>query len=223
MTYKLSPHSLNLYVECPRCFYETVSEKITRPSGPFPSLPSGMDLIIKKRFDELRKTGKLPKELSALENVSLFKDEKLLKEWRNQRRGLIWTFEDGNSLCGSLDEVLQTSDGKLIVMDNKTRGFPLKATPDYYKLQLDIYNLLLRKRGFETGDYSVLLFYYPKEFNQDGSVKFDNTIVKFPVDVENAEKTFRDAINLLNNKKPRASKECKFCAWKRPVKDKRNT
>ncbi len=214
MTYKLSPHSLNLYVECPRCFYETVAEKKARPSGPFPSLPSGMDLIIKKRFDEFRKQGILPPELNGLEGLSLF-NEDILKEWRNQRKGMLWTVENENSLTGSVDEILQTTKGNLVVLDYKTRGFPLKEPPIYYKLQLDLYNLMLRKNGYKTEDYSLLLFFYPEAFKEDGNVKFNNTIVKFPVDVENAEKTFRDALQLLEGKKPRASKECKFCEWKK--------
>jgi hypothetical protein len=213
MTYKLSPHSLNLYAECPRCFYETVAEKKGRPSGPFPSLPSGMDLIIKKRFDSFRKSGKLPPELKSLERLTLFTGD-VLKEWRNQRKGMLWTVEDENSLTGSVDEILQSSNGNLIVMDNKTRGFPLKDTPKYYRLQLDLYNLMLRKNGYKTEDYSVLLFFYPDSFNRSGSVKFNNTIVKFPVDVVSAEKTFRDALTLLKGKKPLASEECKFCEWK---------
>ncbi len=215
MTYKLSPHSLNLYVECPRCFYETVAEKKARPSGPFPSLPSGMDLIIKKRFDTFRKSGNLPPELKSLEGLTLFQDEALLKEWRNQRKGMLWIVEDEHSLTGSVDEILQTTNGNLVVLDYKTRGFPLKDTPTYYKLQLDLYNLMLRKNGYKTEDYSLLLFFYPDSFNRSGSVKFNNQIVNFPVDVDSAEKTFRDALQLLKGKKPESSEECKFCEWKK--------
>ena len=213
MTYKLSPHSLNLYVECKRCFYEDLVNKVKRPSGPFPSLPSGMDLIIKKRFDEFRGEKILPPEINSLEGLSLFTDD-ILKEWRNQRKGMLWNL-DKDSLTGSVDEILQATNGNLVVMDYKTRGFPLKDTPTYYKLQLDLYNLMLRKNGYETEEYSLLLFFYPDSFNKDGSVKFNNTIVNFPVDVESAEKTFRDAIKLLNGRKPRASKECKFCELKK--------
>ena len=53
--YKLSPSSLNLFVNCPRCFYLQVVKKIKRPDTPFPSLPSGMDDALKQkaRFLEL--------------------------------------------------------------------------------------------------------------------------------------------------------------------------
>src|SRR3989344_4511673 len=93
MTYKFSPSSLSLLKDCPRCFWLNFNKNIKRPDSIFPSLPSGMDKILKK--------GK-----------------------------------------------------KLIVLDYKTRGFPLKEdTHEHYQDQMDIYNFLLRKNGYETEDY----------------------------------------------------------------------
>src|SRR3989338_6521345 len=144
MPYKVSPHSLNLFVECPRCFYQQVRENKPRPHGPFPSLPSGMDIVIKRHFDLYRGTDMLPPELEGkgLEGVTLFEDKKLLSRWRNNRGGLVWTDSQGNMLQGAVDDVLK-KDGKLIVLDYKTRGFPLKDRPTYYQLQLDVYNFML--------------------------------------------------------------------------------
>ncbi|MBM3206912.1 MAG: hypothetical protein FJZ43_04810, partial [Candidatus Staskawiczbacteria bacterium] len=56
---KLSPSKLNLFLECHLCFW--LSEHgVHRPSGPFPSLPGGMDRKLKIYFDKYRKEGKLP-------------------------------------------------------------------------------------------------------------------------------------------------------------------
>ena len=60
MTYTLSPSSLNLLEECPRCFYLQVVNKIRRPRGPMSSIPIKMDSIIKKYFDIYRNKGILP-------------------------------------------------------------------------------------------------------------------------------------------------------------------
>lgn len=51
MTFKLSPSSLNLMLECPRCFWLQLVKKEKRPDTPFPSLPSGMDKVLKEHFD----------------------------------------------------------------------------------------------------------------------------------------------------------------------------
>ena len=63
MTYKLSPSSLNLMKECPRCFWLAKHKVWKRPSGIFPSLPSGMDKILKVHFDKFMEKDELPPEL----------------------------------------------------------------------------------------------------------------------------------------------------------------
>src|SRR3989344_7162620 len=96
MTYKLSPSSLNLLENCPRCFWLQIVKKILRPSGAFPSLPSGMDKMIKTHFDKFRDNGSLPPELNhhGVDAV-LFNDRELLKTWRNNFTGI--AFHDSHS------------------------------------------------------------------------------------------------------------------------------
>ena len=60
MEYKLSPSSLNLLQDCPRCFWLHFNKKIKRPSGPMSSIPIKMDSIIKHYFDRYREMEKLP-------------------------------------------------------------------------------------------------------------------------------------------------------------------
>ena len=52
----LSASTLKLYLECPRCFWLHLNKRIERPRGPFPSLPSGMDRVLKGYFETYRKT-----------------------------------------------------------------------------------------------------------------------------------------------------------------------
>lgn len=82
MPFKLSPSTLNLMHECPRCFWLSTHKVWTRPTGIFPSLPSGMDGILKIHFDNFMEKGKLPPELcdnSECKNLKLFDDKELLK------------------------------------------------------------------------------------------------------------------------------------------------
>jgi len=83
MPYKFSPSSLSLLKDCPRCFWLKFNKDIKRPEGIFPSLPSGMDKILKIHFDSFMRKGELPPELKELKDVKLFDDEDLLKVWRN--------------------------------------------------------------------------------------------------------------------------------------------
>ncbi len=210
--FKLSPSSLNLFIECPRCFWLDKHDVWKRPSGVFPSLPSGMDGILKVHFDKFRDKGELPPELcnnNHCENMKLFDDKELLKSWRSNFKGIRWTDENGNVLFGAVDNIL-VKDKKLTVIDYKTRGFPLKEdTAEHYQNQLDIYNFLLRKNGYETEDYSLLLFYYPKEVTETGQVIFNTELVKMKTKIKNAEEIFNKAIKLLNEKCPKGN--CEWC------------
>ncbi len=214
MSYKFSPSSLSLLKNCPRCFWLHFRKNIRRPAGIFPSLPSGMDRILKTHFDVFRDRGELPPELNKLNGkIRLFDDAELLEEWRNNFKGIKWIDKDGNQLRGAVDNILQKGE-KLIVLDYKTRGYPLKTdTHLYYKDQMDFYNFLLRKNGFKTENYAYLLFYFPLKVNEQGDVIFDTELVKMKVDVDNAEKIFKNALKVLKGDMPEPKTDCDYCKW----------
>lgn len=220
-SYSLSPSSLSLMAECPRCFWLHHNESKKRPAGIFPSLPSGMDLILKIHFDKFMTKGLLPPELKENKECTgckLFDDRTLLAEWRNNFKGIKWQDEKGNILHGAVDNLL-VKGKKIIVLDYKTRGFPLKEdTHEHYQNQLDIYNFLLRKNGYETEDYAFLLFYVPKEVTETGEVVFDTTLKKMKIDVNNAEIILNKAIKLLNGPCPKESSSEEECEWCRLIK-----
>jgi len=183
-----------------------------RPSGIFPSLPSGMDKILKEHFDKYVGKG-LPPSLKSLKGVKLFDDMAKLNLWRNNRKGLEWT-RNGNTLRGAIDNLLVSHD-KLIVLDYKTRGFPLKEdTAAHYQNQIDIYNLLLRKNGYKTLSYSYLLFYHPNSVDKRGNVKFNTDLVKITVDVKNGLRVFERGVAVLDGAMPLPAKDCEWCRWR---------
>ncbi len=210
--FKLSPSTLNLFKECSRCFWLAQHKVWKRPAGIFPSLPSGMDKIIKIHFDKFMKEGKLPPELcdnGECKNMKLFEDEDKLKIWQSNFKGIQWTDKKGNMLRGAVDNIL-IKGKKMIVLDYKTRGYPLKEdTAEHYRLQQNTYNFLLRKNGYETEDYFFLLFYIPKEVTATGEIIFDTELVKMDVDVKMAESMWKKALKLLNGDCPKDS--CEWC------------
>ncbi len=212
MTFKLSPSALNLMKDCPRCFWLTQHKVWKRPAGIFPSLPSGMDRILKIHFNKFRDKGQLPPELcenGECKDMKLFDDKEKLKIWQSNFKGISWEDKQGNELHGAVDNILVKGE-KLIVLDYKTRGYALKDdTAEHYRLQQNIYNFLLKKNGYETEDYFFLLFYVPSEVTETGEVIFDITLVKMKVDIESAEKVWEDALELLEKECP--SKCCEWC------------
>jgi len=212
MVYKLSPSALKQMQECPRCFWLAKHKVWRRPSGPMATLPSGMDRILKHHFDKFMEKGKMPPELcedKTCKGLKLFDNIELLNKWRVNFKGIVWEDKKGNILHGAVDNML-VKGKKLIVLDYKTRGFPLKEdTAKNSQLQLDVYNFLLRKNNYETEDYGLLLFYMPKEVTKTGEVIFDTELVKMDVDVKNAESVFNKALKLLNGDCPKDS--CDWC------------
>jgi len=202
--------------DCKRCFWLHFHGK-KRPSGIFPSLPSGMDLILKKHFDKFMDKGQLPPELKEnkeCKGMKLFDDKELLEIWRNNRKGISWQDENGNILQGAVDNIL-VKGKKLIILDYKTRGFPLKEdTAAHYQNQLDLYNFLLRKNGYDTEDFSFLLFYVPKEVKETGEVIFNTELVKMKINIKDAEKILEKALDILNKPCPcRHAEDEGVCPW----------
>lgn len=211
-TFKLSPSSLGLMQKCQRCFWLDKHNVWKRPRAPFSSLPNGMDLILKSHFDKFRDRNELPPELSEnghTKEMKLFEDEPLLIVWRDAFKGIQWKDPKGNILMGAVDNLL-TNGKKIVVLDYKTKGFPAKENDHIYSQhQLDIYNFLLRKNGYDTEDFALLLFYFPSNVTETGEFIFDTELRKVRINSENAEKLFNRAINLLNSECPDSG--CEWC------------
>ena len=80
---------MNLFLECPRCFYLSIVKGIKRPSSIFPSLPSGMDKVLKEHFDRFMEKGKLPPEIKEkCKDLKLFSDKEKLKIFRSNLKGI---------------------------------------------------------------------------------------------------------------------------------------
>lgn len=209
-----------------------LNERVARPRGIFPSLPGGMDLVIKDYFDTYR--GSLPPELEGEIDAShtvLMEDVATLNKWRNWRSGLTWhDTERDAQLFGALDDCLTTtkkmgSKTKMFYMplDYKTRGFPPKdgASEMYYQHQLDAYSLLLSENGYPVTDHAYLLYYYPREVKENGMVAFHTKPVKIATDIERARTLFQDAVDILKSAMPKehTAGACEFGVWYRLARE----
>lgn len=214
---RLSPSTLNLFLECPRCFWLHINERIYRPRGIFPSLPGGMDIVIKVYFDKFRIKGDLPPEIEGKVEGKLISDLTLLNKWRNWRTGLEYRDEAlGVTLFGALDDVLQ--DGEYYMpLDYKTRGFPPREgdSEKYYGNQLDSYALMLEANGYPAKGLGYLVYYYPNKVEENGLVTFNIKVVELKTDLERTKKVLKDAMKLLSGPIPPHHSECEYCLWGR--------
>lgn len=204
----LSATTLKLYQECPRCFWFHVNKKVERPRGPFPSLPSGMDRILKNYFELYRGRGELPPLIAkvvpgrlAHEPLTLgFTDEKL-----NAR------------LWGKLDDCLILADERLAPLDHKTRASPpddLSYSQQYYQFQMDVYTLLLERQGRATARKAVLIYYTPEDHETlHEGFPFSVTVHEIPTDPDRAYDVFRAGAKCLAGELPPSAPTCEYCRW----------
>ena len=212
---KLSPSALSLFKDCPRCFWLEKVKSIKRPRGIFPSLPGGMDRVIKAYFDTYRVKQTLPPELriDSFEGVHLYENHAQLERWRSWRTGLQFS-EDGSILSGALDDLLVKGD-RYIPFDYKTKGSPTNEedATKYYQTQLDCYALMLEANGMRTIGHGFLLYYSPKTVNDHGQVAFEVQPIRVATDTSRAKELFRRALAVLAGAAPKSAGACEYCNW----------
>ncbi len=221
----LSPSALNLFRDCPRCFWLEKIKSIKRPRGIFPSLPAGMDRVIKTYFDDFRKKGTLPPEfaVAGFKDVQLYANQAQLDLWREWKTGPRLEESDGSSLFGAIDD-LMVKDGKYIPFDYKTKGSPTSPedAEKYYQNQIDCYALLLERSGLPQAGHGYLLYYSPKQVSEKGWVNFNLQAIRLETKTDRAMKTFRAAVELLKGDLPESSERCEYCSWIRQFEPARN-
>lgn len=172
MSIKLSPSALNLFLECPRCFWLRFNKDINRPEGASSTLPRGMDYTLKNHYDNYRKEG-LPPELKGQVPGKLLQDQTKVKEMRGYGFG----FQLNNEVWfgGALDEVLELPDGAIVPLDNKTKGFPPKEAHWTHVAQMSGYSLILREKEFTTKNIAYLVhwFFDHKNMNPQNPLGFN--------------------------------------------------
>ena len=214
---KLSPNSLNLYYECPLCFWLDKRKGIKRPQ-PYPyALNMAVDHLLKEEFDKYRKKRELHPLLIA-HNIpaKLFPNQKLLNEWRNNFKGIsYYDAELDATLFGAVDDILEFSDGKLAPMDYKSTGSKAAKVYDRFQLQMDIYTFLLEKNGYQTAGKGCLAFYIvDKENGFADRLPFKKEIHIIDTDSSYVQKVFKEAVNSLRNQAPSShSPDCQYGHW----------
>lgn len=210
---RLSPSGLNIFLDCHRCFWLERNKNIKRPRGIFPSLPGGMDSVIKVYFDKYRVKNDMPPEVKDKLPGKLFSNMGTIKRWRSWLQTDL-SYEDKTinaTLSGALDDCL-TEDGFYIPLDYKTRGSELIEDPrKYYQTQLDCYCLILDSSGFKTKGIAYLLYFWPVEVFEKGMIQFKVESIRIETNIDSAKKIFRDAVTCLKQEIPSASPNCEYC------------
>jgi CRISPR/Cas system-associated exonuclease Cas4 (RecB family) len=226
--WRLSRSKIDLFLECPRCFYIDNKLGVKRPPGfPF-SLNAAVDFLLKKEFDAHRKnkTSHPLMEKYGL-NVIPF-DHEDMDKWRDSLKAGIEFFheETGMNISGGVDDVWINPDtGELHIVDYKATSKDTEVNldsdwQDGYKRQMEVYQWLFRKNGFNVSDTGYFVYVNGKRDKEafDARLEFDVSILPYKGNDSWVEKVLRDIKKNLEEKNiPEASKHCDYCLYKSAV------
>lgn len=220
--FKVSRSGIELFVECPCCFYLNNVKGIRRPSGlPF-NINKTVDTLLKKEFD-IHREKKTPHPLMTQYGIDAvpFAHEDM-DLWRENFKGVQYLHEPTNLLItGAVDDVWISSMGELIVVDYKATSKSEEVTldaewQDGYKRQMEIYQWLLRKLDFMVSSTGYFVYCNGRADRDgfNGRVEFDISVIPYSGDDSWIESTFLDLKKCLLSKKiPNASKDCEYCGY----------
>jgi CRISPR/Cas system-associated exonuclease Cas4 (RecB family) len=185
--FKVSRSKIELFVQCPRCFWLDVRYKITRPNSPPFNINKAIDELFKKEFDVHRKAGtQHPLQVKFKISAKPY-DHKDIDTWRENFVGVFTVHEPTNlHVFGAVDDVWVNEQGELIVVDYKatakdkeiTSLGPVGSWQDSYRRQMETYQWLLRANGHKVSDTGYFVY-----ANGDASKDAFNDVVEFRTNV----------------------------------------
>ncbi|HET8709107.1 MAG TPA: PD-(D/E)XK nuclease family protein [Candidatus Saccharimonadales bacterium] len=162
--YKVSRSKIELFKQCPRCFWLDVRLKITRPSSPPFNINKAIDELFKKEFDTYRKAGK-PHPLMIKFNVPAIPyQHEQLDTWRETFVGVVTIHKPTNlHVFGAVDDLWVNEAGEVIVVDYKATAKDREVSIDSgwqisYKRQMEVYQWLLRQNDLKVSDTGYFVY-----------------------------------------------------------------
>lgn len=239
----MSPTLMDTYRQCPRCAFDEMVLELKRPRGAYPTLPNGIDAIMKQYTDKFR--GTLPPELKHMSGYRIHEDTSLINTFRqwngiiastdimvkrpttaNPKREVAQTLV----LRGGIDELLINSTDQVVIIDFKTRKDEPSADygEKYYQHTVDTYAYMLEKNGYDVAPECYLWYWWPKEVDANGKMQFGQKILTMNcsgartydrlVTIANALPLRKVEWAAFRDQSP-ASSDCGYCKFNGEKKD----
>ncbi|MEX2514878.1 MAG: PD-(D/E)XK nuclease family protein [Candidatus Paceibacterota bacterium] len=222
-SFELSRSKIDLFVECPRCFYVDMRLGVKRvPGYPF-TLNNAVDELMKREFDEYRKDGKTHPimEEYGIDAVPFQHDD--LEDWRHPFTGIRRKHEaTGFTVYGAPDDIWKNPEGRLAVVDYKatSKQEKLSLSADWqgaWKRQMEVYQWLLRGQDFDVSDRGYFVYANADKSlaGLNGSLQFDLQILPYDGSDDWIDETIV-AIEecLMSDEVPPADAECDYCTYR---------
>lgn len=221
--FKLSRTKLELFLECPRCFYLDRRLGIGRPPGfPF-TLNNAVDTLLKKEFDIHRAKQSVHPLMKAygIDAVPLRHDK--LNEWRHNFTGIQYLHRPTNLLIyGAVDDIWINPQGEYIVVDYKATSSDNEVSLDSeyrqaYKRQMEIYQWLLQQNGYQVAATGFFVYANGRKDRRafDGKLEFSVTLLPYTGSTAWVDGAIVNAHQCLQSVTvPPAAGSCVYCQYR---------
>lgn len=221
--FKISRSKIDMFLNCPRCFYLDRVLGISQPPGyPF-SLNSAVDHLLKKEFDIHRAKNTRHPLMEAYGLDAIPYSHEMMNEWRENFKGVQYLHKPTNLLItGAVDDIwIDNKTKELIVVDYKATSKDAEVTLDAdwqisYKRQMEVYQWLLKQLGFPVSDTGYFVYCNGRKDNKsfDGRLEFNIKLIPYKGNSNWIEKAILDIKKCLDsNKIPESSSKCEYCKY----------
>lgn len=226
--FKLSRTKIELFVECPRCFYLDRRLGISRPPGfPF-TLNSAVDHLLKKEFDFHRAAGSAhPLMKTYGVDAVPFKHDNM-DQWRQNFVGVQHLHKPTNLIIfGAVDDVWVDPEGQLIVVDYKATSTNGKVSIDdeykiAFKRQMEVYQWLLRQLGHRVSARGYFVYANARKDKEafNAKLEFDVDLIPYVGNDDWVEPTIIKAHEcLMSSQLPEAAPDCNYCSYREEARE----
>ena len=227
--WRLSRSKIDLFVNCPRCFYVDNKLGVARPPGfPF-NLNSAVDHLLKKEFDIHRKERSSHPLMQSYGIEAIPYQHEDIDIWRDNFKGLEFKHKStGMTISGALDDVWVNSDDELIVVDYKATSKDGEITAleeDWhvgYKRQMEVYQWLLRKMGHNVSSTGYFVYANGQKDREafDAKLEFDVTLIPYTGNDAWLEPTILEIKKTLDmGSAPLQGEDCDYCRYRGAVRE----
>lgn len=226
--FKVSRSKIELFMQCPRCFWLDVRLKIKRPDGPPFSINKAIDEMLKKEFDSYRLRGEPHPWMTDNQIKAVPMKHELLDKWRQTFIGVSTLHEPTNLyVFGAIDDLWADDAGQIYVVDYKATAKQREVSLDAdwqisYKRQMEIYQWLLRQNSLKVSDTSYFV-YTNAQLNGRGffdKVEFKTKIISYIGNADWIEPALTRMKSVMDGEMPEIGTaamggQCEFCAYAR--------
>jgi len=222
--WKISRSKIDLFIQCPRCFWLEARKGIKRPSMPPFLINSTIDALFKKEFDVFREKGE-PHGLQTEFGVNAIPAQhEKIDIWRENFQGIQYHHQPTNLyVFGAIDDLWINPAEEYIVVDYKATAKNKKIDKlddtkwhDQYRRQMEVYQWLLRQNGLKVSDTGYFVYANGRGDvdSFDGKVEFDIQVFPYTGKDDWVEPTLTDIKKTLDSDDiPEVGRECEHCAY----------